>query len=256
MSYRKWTVEIDGRSHVVELETKAMGQRIIRVDGIQQVDEKKLISLGTTDQIQVDTLVGQVQIQGKNYELLFPEAAAQVNISAPQTERITLEKDLAGLSLVVNTRSGGGYFLVLVGLVMIGLGGWLLGNVRNIPENLVVALMDVAIVLAGVYMIYSGLKMALNRVFYRVAMHELNVRQGPIPWTGNRILDPKTLGGLQVKLVSRRSSRTSGVRTHTYRVLAKNKDSDRLISIGEFAVRDDAHFIAEQVGKYLDLPIE
>jgi hypothetical protein len=258
MAYRKWDVEIDGRSHIVELETKAMGHRIIRVDGIQQVDEKKLISLGTTDEIQVNTLVAQVSIQGGNYELFFPEAGSEstapFSVSAPQTERITLEKDPAGFAMVVDTRKGAGYFLILVGLVMVGFGGWLLLNVRNVSENLVIFLVDVVIILAGIYMIYSSLKMALNRVFYRVARHELNVRQGPIPWPGNRILDPKSLDGLQIKTISRRSSSKSAVRTYTYRVHVKSKNSERMTAIGEFTVADDANFVADQIGKYLDLP--
>lgn len=258
MASRKWTVEVDGRQHIVELETKAMGRRIVRVDGVQQVDEKKLVSLGTTDEIRVDSLVAQVQIHGGNYELLFPETVsepdARVSVSAPQTERITLEKDPAGLSMVVDTRSGGGYFLALVGLVMVGLGGWLLLNVGNVSENLVLVLVDVAIILAGIYTIFISLKMALNRVFYRVAMHELSVRQGPIPWTGNRVLDPKSLESLRVKRISRRSSSKSTVRTYTYRVEAKRKDSERMISIGEYTVADDANFVAEQIGRYLDLP--
>jgi hypothetical protein len=118
----------------------------------------------------------------------------------------------------------------------------------------VLVLVDVAIILAGIYTIFISLKMALNRVFYRVAMHELSVRQGPIPWTGNRILDPKSLESLQVKRISRRSSSKSTVRTYTYRVEAKRKDSERMISIGEYTVADDANFVAEQIGRYLDLP--
>ncbi len=261
MAYRKWMVEIDGRSHVVELETKAMGQRIIRVDGIQQVDEKKLISLGTTDEIQVDTRTAQVKIQGRKYELQFPEnelgpeRAAQINVSAPQTERITLEKDPAGFSMVVDPRSAGGYFLILVGLALSVFGGWMLLNAGNISENLTIVLMSVVIILVGVFTMYASLKMALNRVFYRVAMHELSVRQGPIPWTGNRTMDPNTLDGLQVKMVSHRSGNRTKVRTYTYRVQVKSKDSERLTAIGEYAVADDANFVADQIGKYLDLPV-
>jgi hypothetical protein len=259
MAYRKWTVGVDGRQHIVELETKAMGRRIVRVDGVQQLDEKKLVSLGTTDEIRVDSLVAQVQIQGGNYELFFPEVVsepdARVSVSSPQTERITLEKDPAGLSMIVDTRSGAGYFLILVGLVMVAFGGWLLLNVGDVSENLVLVLVDVAIILAGAYMIFFSLKMALNRVFYRVAMHELSVRQGPVPWPGNRILDPKSLDGLRVRMISRRSSSKSTVRTHTYRVEVKSNGSEHMTSIGEFAVADDANFVAEQIGKYLDLPV-
>jgi hypothetical protein len=260
MAYRKWTVEIDSRPHIVELETKAMGQRIIRVDGIQQVDEKKLISLGTTDEIQVDTRTGQVHIQGKKYELLFPEAdldperAAQINVSSPQTERITLEKDPAGLSMVVDTRSGVGYFMILIGLVFLVFGGWWLLTVQKASGNLINILMPVVLILAGLYTIYSSLRLAFNRISYRVAMHELSVRQGPIPWTGNRILDPASLSGVKVQMVSHRSSNRSYARTHTYKVQVQSKDSERKVSIGEYAVSDDAHFIAEQIGKYLDLP--
>ena len=259
MAYRKWTVELDGRFHVVELETKALGQRTILVDGIQQVDERKLISLGTTDSIRVGTLSGQVQIHGKIYELQFPqidsgsEGMAQFRVSAPQTERITLEKDPAGLSLFVDTRKRAAYFMIFVGLLLAGLGVWLAVVNPNLTGNAQSMLLVAALIVLGIYLIYFSLKSALNRMTFRVAMHELSVRQGPVPWFGNRILDPDTLASLQVQMVSHRSSR-SNIRTYTYKLLGLTKDSKRL-TLGEYDVADDAYFIEEQIGKYLDLPM-
>jgi hypothetical protein len=261
MVYRKWTVEIDGRSHIVELEIKGLGQRFIRVDGIEQVNEKKLVSLGSTNPIQVGAHTGQVQIHSNVYELEFPQAdvnpehMAQITVSAPQTERITIEKDPGGLSLFVDNRSRSAFFLVLVGLALALFGIWWIGLYLDDLDNLSSLLMPVVVFGFSLYIIYSSLRKAMNRMVYHVALHELSVREGPIPWFGNRMLVPDTLGGLHVERVNHRSSARS-VPIHSYKLQAESKDSKRLTSIGEFNVADDAYFLSEQIGKTLNLPLK
>lgn len=264
MAYRKWTVEIDGRFHQVELETKGMGKRLVRVDGVQQVEEKKLINTGSSDEIRVGTHAAQVKISPSIqtiYELQFPEAqlpdpATQISVHAPQTERTSAEKDPAGLSLVVDTRTAGGYFLSLLGLALTAFGIYYFISTKVLVLSQY--LVGAVILLTGLYLVYDGLRSALNRTTYRVSRQELVVRQAPIPAVGNRQLDPAQFIAVDViRVVHRNRTRNSysSTTSYTYLIQVPTQDSKRAISIGVYKKRDDAIFVADQIGRYLSLPV-
>jgi hypothetical protein len=266
MAYRKWDIVIDEHHYTVELKTEGLGQRTILVDGVQQVQEKKLVNLGSVDRIKLGELGGQVEIgdtfSGVSYSLQMDrrdgnEEVPQVSVSYPQTERITCESDPAGVTLVYqNSASKTSSLLYALGLIVFGI--LLLTDVMKSLISWESPLFGIIVIFAGLgYGAYSYIK-GINRSVFRVQRNELTVHQEPVPLPGSRkSLDPADLSQLivrrEIRIQKDSEGRNKG-KEILFMLEAEMKSGGRQTLINNVKQFDDVVYLAQQVGNSLDLP--
>jgi hypothetical protein len=113
------------------------------------------------------------------------------------------------------------------------------------------AVVPVLRVVIGVLLTYATLAMYVNRTVLEVNEGRLTVRNGPLPWFGNRDLDVSEVEQFYSEEVMSRGRQ--GSVSYTYKVCGLLKGGQRVTLLDSLPKRDDALFVEQLVEKYLGI---
>ena len=107
-------------------------------------------------------------------------------------------------------------------------------------------------VAVGIALAYYALSGFVNRTRIVVTRSEITVRNGPLPWLGNRTLPSGEVDQLYIRERTGRGA-DGGSRT-TYRVHVRTKSGYEKPLVTGLSTREQARYIEQEIERYLEIP--
>lgn len=188
----------------------------------------------------------------------LPGANTTAKIPRPQValpKPFQVQTTLHGLVITRRWLSGGAFFLLFFTLfwnaflivwhsIALSQGAWFMSLFALIHTGV------------GIFLIYYVLASFLNTTTIKVSTDTLSIHSGPLPWPGNKIIDPQSLKQLYCK---EKVSHGKNGPSYSYSIEAVLHDLQHETLIKSLPSSDQALFLEQQIEQHLqirDTPVE
>ncbi len=254
MARKEWVFNLEGQQHSLSFEEGWSGRKKISIDG-QPAYESGVMDVSREFPFEVNghsvvLLVKPGLID--SFDLMVDDRSLKTGKIGPP--RIKVEQTADGVTLVYNGGQGVfGIFLafcLVVTVISVTSLFSMLSDGLTLADGLYILLLFPVI---GLCLMYYSLVKMLNKTSLIMDAAGISVRQGPIPWFGNRVLQTADVENLYCESYERRSTSGEGVVTVTmkfklYRLCAHLKDGRNFILLSGLDQCYEALFVNRQLG--------
>lgn len=259
MAKKSWTFNLDGRSHTLNFEQGLSGKKKIFIDGNLAYENRGLMDMTREFPFEIEGHSVVLLIKPgiiDSFDLMVDDRSADTGRIGPA--RVKVEETAEGLKLVY--RGGRGVFSILLVFALIFMGVSAMGFYSSISGgslNLAdMMYLPILFPLIGLALAYFSLVKMLNKTVLTAGPAGVSVKQGPVPWFGNRELHTADIEKVYCESYERKSSSGQGaigvtVTSILYRLCAKLNTGKKVVLLSDLDQCYEALFVNRQLGRKL-----
>lgn len=259
MAKKDWVFNLDNVQHSLRFEQGISGKKKILIDGNLAYESTGIMDSRLEFPFEVEghsiVLVIKPGLKDK-FDLFVDDRSLETGKLGP--DRVVVEDGPEGLTLTFKGSQPAFAIVLLVAMFFVSIPVVMIINSFS-PGGLTLADMmfiPVFFLLAGLGLLYWSLVKMLNKTILTVNSLEISVRNTPIPWFGQRVLQVADVENIHCESYERRSQSGEGMITVTmsfllYRLCAKLTNGRRVVLLADLDKCYEALFINRQMGTRL-----
>lgn len=259
MAKKSWTFNLDGQPHTLNFEQGFSGKKKIFIDGELAYENQGLMDMTREFPFEVQGHSVVLLIKPgivDSFDLMVDDRSLDTGRLGPA--RVRVEDTAEGLRLTYN--GGRGVFgillvfaLIFMGVSAMGFYSSMSGGSLNLADMMYLPILFPVI---GLALIYFSLAKMLNKTVLTAGPAGVSVRQGPIPWFGNREVPSADIDKIYCESYERKSRSGEGPVSVSmafilYRLCAKLTSGRKVVLLADLDQCYEAFFVNRQLSRQL-----